>query len=157
MTVLIRKLSPKDAGAAELIDRLDRYLQALYPAESNHLDSVEELSKPHVHFLGAFDEQQPLGCGAVKLMEQGGYGEVKRIYVDVEARGRGVGRRLLDSLEAIALQAGYTVLKLETGIHQTEALKLFERQGFVPTGRFGAYPEDPLSVFLEKRIGVQNP
>lgn len=134
-----------------MIQDLDDYLLDLYPAESNHLDSIEELSRPHVHFVGAFEDGQPLGCGAVKLLPDG-YGEIKRVYVNTGARGKGIGRRILGLLESITLEAGFTLLRLETGVRQPEALRLFEISGFTRIKRFGGYPDDPLSVFMEKRL-----
>ena len=68
------------------------------------------------------------------------------------ARGQGFARKLLTALERHAGDAGYSLVKLETGIHQTEALRLFESNGYVRTTRYGQYPEDPLSVFMEKRL-----
>ena len=49
---------------------------------------------------------------------------------------------------------GVTLARLETGIRQPEALGLYRRLGYLERGRFGAYLEDPLSVFMEKRLGV---
>ena len=147
----IRALDPDTKIAEDLIRDLDRYLLDLYPVESNHLDSIEELSQPYVHLLGAFENDRALGCGAVKLLPDG-YAEIKRIFVSTEARGKGVGRALLCALEKIAVDSGYSLLRLETGVHQPEALRLFETNGFVRTNRFGKYPDDPLSVFMEKRL-----
>ena len=152
MFIEIRELDPSSTEAAALVNDLDEYLLDLYPAESNHLDSVEELSKPHVHFLGAFENELPLGCGAVKLLDAG-YGEIKRVYVKSSARGKGVGRKILLALEKIAAGAGYSVLRLETGIYQPEAAKLFEDNGYTKIDHFGDYPnDDPMSIFMEKKI-----
>ena len=149
--ITIRELDPTSAVAAQLIRRLDDYLLHLYPAESNHLDSAQELSKSHVHLLAAFENERPLGCGAVKLLPHG-YGEIKRMYVSDGVRGKGIGQQLLIALERIAVAAGYTLLRLETGVHQPEALRFFKRNGFRQVARFGNYPNDPLSVFMEKRL-----
>lgn len=154
MTIEIQILDPNSPAATGLIRDLDNYLLDLYPIESNHLDSMEELSKPHVHLLGVFENGQPLGCGAIKLLPEG-YGEIKRVYVNADARGKGIGRRILAALEQIAVKAGYTLLRLETGVHQPEALQLFKANGFIRTDRFGGYPNDPFSVFMEKRLSKQ--
>lgn len=151
MAIEIQILNPNSSAVTGLIRDLDNYLLHLYPLASNHLDSMAELSKLHVHFLGAFENDQPLGCGAVKLLPSG-YGEIKRVYVSAGARGRGLGRKILTALEGIARNAGYTLLRLETGVYQPEALQLFEASGFIRIDRFGGYPNDPLSVFMEKRL-----
>ncbi len=67
-------------------------------------------------------------------------------------RGLGIARRLLEALEARAKAAGIGVLRLETGIYQPEAIGLYERAGYVRRGPFSDYPDDPLSIFMEKRL-----
>ena len=46
------------------------------------------------------------------------------------------------------------MLRLETGIHNTEALALYRRAGFAECAAFGDYAPDPLSVFMEKRVNT---
>lgn len=144
----VTPLDPRSSPARALIDELDAYQSSLYPPESNHFDSIEELAKPHVHFLGAFEGDALLGCGAVKLL--GGYGELKRMYVRPEFRGKGIGRQILAALEAIAAEAGFTLIRLETGVHQPEAIRLYSRSGYREIRPFGDYHDDPLSLFMEK-------
>ena len=81
------------------------------------------------------------------------YAEVKRVYVDPGARGLGLARAIMARLEAEALASGRNVARLETGIHQPEALGLYEALGYSRRHSFGDYPlDDPNSVFLEKRL-----
>ena len=133
------------------IAALDRYHASLYPPESNHHDPVEVLLRDNVTFLAAFAAGSAVGCGAVKRMP-GPYGEIKRMYVEPAARGRGAGCALLVALESDLLAYGVTVARLETGTRQPEALALYKRCGYVRIAPFGDYREDPLSVFLEKRL-----
>ena len=150
MSIRVQRLDPASRQASQLVGKLDAYLLDLYPVESNHLDSIDELSKAHVHFLGAFENGQPAGCGAIKLLED--YAEIKRIYVVPTHRGKGVARRILLELESIAYDAAIRRLLLETGVRQPEALLLFEKHGYCRTERYGDYPDDPLSVFMEKTL-----
>lgn len=90
------------------------------------------------------------GCGGVQIYD--GYGELKRMYVRPAFRGMGLAKQLIDVLAAQAKQEGVDLLRLETGIHQTEAIGLYERAGFVVTEPFGAYQENGTSVFYEKPI-----
>src|SRR5262249_27669377 len=94
------------------------------------------------------------GCGAfVHQSGQGGeYAEIKRMFVRPEFRGMKLGRRILEELENLARDSGLELVRLETGIHQAEALRLYERAGYQRRGPFGDYPEDPLSVFMEKKL-----
>ena len=154
--VEIRPLAPSDPRARRLIGMLDRLQLSLYPAESNHLDSVETLEREDVTFLVAFVDGEAVGCGAVKRVSPGctspRYGEIKRIYVDPDARGRGVGGALMDALESNLLALGIGIARLETGVRQPAALALYERRGYVRILPFGEYGDDPLSVFYEKRL-----
>ena len=152
--IVTKPLDPTSDDANRLIGQLDDYLKRLYPPESNHLDSVEELVKPHVHFVGALDDGEWRACGAVKLMEDG-YGEIKRIYVDPIARGKGLARCILETLEQIVCNAGIELVRLETGVHQHEALALFLESGYRRTGPYGTYSDDPLSVFMEKNLTLK--
>jgi putative acetyltransferase len=74
------------------------------------------------------------------------------MYVRPAFRGRGVGRLMLDHLVAHARQRGLTVIRLETGIHQREAIALYERSGFGRIPPFGPYRADPVSLCYEKRV-----
>jgi putative acetyltransferase len=126
---------------------------ALYPPESNHLLDVAALLGPAVSFLVVRDEREVVGCGAL-LRDPRGWGEVKRMFVRPDRRGRGIGKRVLAELEAIARSARLPLLRLETGIHNPDALALYRGAGFVDCAPFGDYRPDPLSVFMEKRVNM---
>ena len=74
------------------------------------------------------------------------------MYVHPRGRGQGAARALLVLLEGEARRAGCTLLKLETGPYQPEALGLYASCGFERRGPFGPYTNDPLSVFMQKRL-----
>ncbi len=149
--VIIQASNPASPDARKLVEKLDDYLTALYPAESNHLLSIDALREPNVTFLTATVDGQVGGCGAF-VNQDSEYAEVKRIFVLPQLRGLKLGRRILDELESLARAAGLTLARLETGVWQPEALLLFERAGYQRRGPFGEYPDDPLSVFMEKRL-----
>ncbi len=142
---------PDSADAVALITELEAHLAPQYPRESRHGLSVEQLIEQQVAFFLLRAEGDPAACGGIKLFGDE-YGEVKRMYVRQEYRGRGLAKALLDQLAEHAQSQGVTVLRLETGIHQTEAIGLYERWGFSRIAPFGEYKPDPLSVFFEKRI-----
>jgi putative acetyltransferase len=109
------------------------------------------LTSPGVVFAVARDASgRVCGCGAVVLMN--GYAELKRMYVPPEFRGRGLGAALLEFLEAQALAHERPLLRLETGIRQPEALRLYARAGYAERAPFGDYLPDPNSVFMEKTL-----
>ena len=143
--------SPRQDDVVQMIRELDAYIGALYPAESNHLLDVESLTGLTVRFFVARRDGDAIGCGALRV-DGAGYGEVKRMFVRTSARGLGTGRRILGCIEDEARREGLRVLRLETGVHQPEALGLYRRAGFVERDPFGDYGPDPLSVFMEKRL-----
>ena len=134
-----------------LIDALDAYQMPLYPAESHHGIDIVALSKPDVLFAVARTaSQQAVGCGAVVLGPA--YGELKRMWVNPDYRGQGIGRAVLDYLESKAQLRGCRRFTLETGVLQPEALTLYQRAGYVRCDPFGDYTEDPNSVFMHKVV-----
>jgi putative acetyltransferase len=144
--------TPDQSEVIDLLTASDDYAAALYPAESNHMLDVSALMGPDVTFVVARIDGKALGCAA--LVDSGGaWAEIKRMFVSPAGRGRKIGRRLLERLESIAMSRGFSLLRLETGIKQFEALALYRSSGFFEVGPFGSYRSDPLSVFMEKRIG----
>ena len=142
---------PDCADAVELIGELEAYLTPLYPAESRHGYSVEKLLREGVAFFVARIEGQAAGCGGVQIYGTE-YAELKRMYVRPRWRHLGLGRQMLDRLAAHAREQGVALLRLETGIHQPEAIGLYEASGFRRRPPFGPYREDPLSLYYERCI-----
>jgi len=154
VTISIGPGDPTDLRVTRMIAESDRYYAALYPAESNHLLDVSSLQAPNVSFLVAREGDAVLGYGA--LVASPPFGEVKRMYVDTSARRRGIGQAILDAIEQRARAMNLTHLRLETGIHQPEAIALYAARGFVDIRAFGDYKPDPLSRFMEKRIATRS-
>jgi putative acetyltransferase len=151
----IEPTDPESDGARALLALSDAYMTTLYPAESNHLESASALKAPNVLFLGCFLQDQLVGCGAVKILsDDGRYGELKRVFVLESHRGKGYSKAIMEKLEGHLKNSGIALARLETGISQPEALGLYKRLGYVERAPFGAYSEDPLSLFMEKRLDV---
>jgi putative acetyltransferase len=147
-------ITADDAG--DLFASSDAYVAALYPAESNHLVSAQELSTAPNLLLGAFTQEspsRPIGCvGLLVAGQEPGTAEIKRLFVESASRGVGVAQALMDHLEAEAAERGLLELRLETGIYQEESLGLYRGRGYVTIPPFGHYTEDPMSVFMAKRL-----
>ena len=142
---------PDSPIARELIDELDAILAPNYPPESRHGYSVEKLLREDVAFFVVSVDDAPAGCGGVELFAEG-YAELKRMYVRPAFRGRGLGRHLVEHLSGYAADHGVTVIRLETGVLQVEAIGLYRSMGFRKIPPFGPYREDPVSVCLESRV-----
>ena len=152
MATVITTEPPDTPDASSLVDELEAYLASLYPAESRHGLSVERLVREEVAFFVTRHDGQPAGCGGVQLFGSE-YAEVKRMYVRPAFRGLGLGRLMLDRLTAYAREHAMPLLRLETGIHQHEAIALYEQSGFARIPPFGPYTDDPLSRCYEKALG----
>ena len=145
---LIKRIDPMQA--MNLIAELDAYQEELYPSESNHLESVAQLRKPNVKMFAGFIDEEPAAIGAVKIMTT--YGEIKRLFVPPRHRGHGLAKAIMNRLESEIQSHGLKFARLETGIHQPEAIGLYAKLGYLKCSPFGDYKEDPLSVFMEKRL-----
>ncbi len=152
MPTTITAERPDTPDALALITELEATLSALYPAASRHGYSVEKLIREGVAFFVLRHDAAPAGCGGVQFYAvdtDQPYGELKRMFIRPAFRGQGLSKLLLAHLAAYTRQHGITRLRLETGIHQTAAIRLYEGFGFQPIPPFGAYQPDPNSVFFE--------
>ena len=147
----VRIEDPDQPGVCALLQMADKYFDSLYPPEQNHLLDMGALRAADVTFLVARLDDRIVGCAAIRYHGQD-YAEIKRMFVVPKARGRGIGWHLIEQLERMAAESGYSLLRLETGRKQAEAISLYRAAGFVERGPFGAYPEAPMSLFLEKRL-----
>jgi putative acetyltransferase len=141
------------SDARRLIGALDAGLAELYPPEQRFGPNLkaEHLEGGHGTFLVARDGGRAVGCGAIRLLDPM-TAEAKRMYVEPDQRGKGVGRAVLAGLEAAAKQLGVRRLVLETGIYQDAALSLYRRAGFTQIDCWGEYASSPTSICFEKRL-----
>ena len=156
MPAFITAERPDTPDALLLINELQTHLESFYPPESRHGFSVERLIADAVAFFVLRADGRPAGCGGIKLVGRE-YGELKRMFVRPEFRGAGFGEMLVEHLAAHALAHGVTLLRLETGIHQQAAIRLYERLGFRRIPPFGPYTNDPVSLCYEKRLSSVSP
>lgn len=153
MSVVIQREALTSPVASRLIHALNAELSGLYPepgATHFRLDP-EEVADDRGAFLVAYLAGEPLGCGAVRRLEETS-AELKRMYVAPSARGHGIGRALLNQLEHEARRLGARRLLLETGIRQQAALALYRNEGYAVIPAFGEYVDSPTSVCMAKDL-----
>ncbi len=103
--------------------------------------------------LAISDGGTPTGHAALRPHGEDGW-EVKRVIVLTEARGEGVGNGIMLKLEEIARESGVTRLILQTGDRQPEAVRLYERLGYLPIPVYPPYDEVlPQSLCFAKSLG----
>lgn len=147
--------------AQRLIASLNAELSAAYTepgATHFQLDPAQVAPGAGTFVIARYDDA-PVGCGALRWIREpdavrdlgASAGELKRMYVARDLRGRGIGRAILDHLEAVARSLGMDRVVLETGTRQVEALALYRTAGYVARGPYGEYKASPAtSVCLEK-------
>lgn len=151
MSVVITRERPDTFDARSLIAELEAVLEPFYPAGSRHGFSVDKLIAENVAFFVLRSNEVAACCGGVKLVGSE-YGEVKRMYVRPQFLGQGFAKAMLNHLADYVRSHNIELLRLETGIHQREAIGLYERMGFYRIPPFGPYTNDPLSLCYEKQL-----
>jgi putative acetyltransferase len=141
---------PIRPDVAALLRESRAMMATLYPPESCHGLDLGAYERPEITLFVARSDGVAVACGAWQLHGDGS-AEVKSMFVAPEARGRGIGRRVLETIEA-AVRGRVATLRLETGVRQVAAIRLYEAAGFRRRGPFGGYTDDPLSVFMEKPL-----
>ncbi|HLY15355.1 MAG TPA: GNAT family N-acetyltransferase [Candidatus Limnocylindrales bacterium] len=150
------EIAAEDAGSDDAQWCVGQYfaeLNARFPKGFNPSLSISadrnELSPPAGLFLIARLDGRPVGCGALKF-HPGAPAELKRMWVAPDARGLGLGRRILSELEGQARAVGVEVLHLETNKTLVEAIALYRRSGFVEVPAFNDEPY--AQHWFEKRL-----
>ena len=139
--VSVRAESPRSSAALAMIDALCAEIGLRYHRPPSPF-LPEEAAGPRTALVIAWLDSQPVGCGALRQIDQGTV-EVKRIYVAPEARRRGIARQILAELERLAAGFGYRKVILETGTFQPEAIALYLAAGYLPTAPYGRYVGNP--------------
>lgn len=107
------------------------------------------MAPPHGAFVVAHAEGEPVACGGVQTISDG-IGEIKRMWVADTARGRGLGRRMLETLEDQCRRLGHHTVRLDTNSQLPEAVALYQQSGYHPIERYNdnPYPDH----FFEKSL-----
>jgi DNA-binding MarR family transcriptional regulator/GNAT superfamily N-acetyltransferase len=139
----VRVEAPDSADARWCLDEYFRELAQRFetgfdPAKSNPAHD-EEMLPPAGFFVVARLDGRPVGCGALKRKNET-TGEIKRMWTAPSARGQGVARRVLRTLEAKAREFGLKTLRLETNRKLEEAQALYRKEGFREVDPFNEEP-----------------
>lgn len=142
----------RDPGVAGLIDALTVELaDGGYSDEETFGYSLDQLEESGVHLVGASLAGRLVGVGGVEIQERG-FAELKRFYVDPALRGQGVADALIEALVEHARTRGATTVRLETGDKQHAAMRFYARHGFEVVPRFGPYVDSATSVCMQRDV-----
>jgi len=149
MTIL-KRTNSENKNFQNLVLELDKDLAKKngeandFFAQYNKIDKIKNV-------VVAFNNNLPVGCGAMKEYDKSTM-EIKRMYVSIEMRGKGVAVAVLKDLENWARELGYEKCVLETGYKMLEAIGLYKKSGYKIIQNYGLYENVESSICFEKEL-----
>jgi GNAT superfamily N-acetyltransferase len=148
--IIVERTSSQDPELLRLIKLLDEELairdgkdHAFY-AQYNGLETIQ-------HILLLKENNKTLACGALKRIDSD-HAEIKRMFVIPEERNKGMASKVLHALEEWAKDLGFLFCRLETGINQPEAIRLYEKNGYLRIPNYGQYKGVEASFCFQKEL-----
>lgn len=148
--ITIKRTNSDDENFQNLVRELDKELafrdgeEHAYYAQFNKIDMIK-------HVVVAYENEEAIGCGAIKSFDENSM-EVKRMFVPENKRSKGIATLVLKELETWANELGFPKCVLETGYKQPEAIRLYEKNGYVKIPNYGQYIGMDNSVCFEKSL-----
>ena len=154
----IRRVGLAHPDAVRLVAALQEQYTSMYGVpDETHADAAGFEPPRGAFFVGYLDDV-PVASGGWRFRgDLAAFGtspvtEVKRMYVVPQARGQGLGRRMLEHLERTAREAGSPAMVLETGTRQPEAIALYRSRGYTRYRRYGRYRWSPTARYFAKLL-----
>jgi putative acetyltransferase len=146
---VIAKDDPRTPDVRQLLGRHLAFAHGNTPPEHVHALNIDGLLDPSVAFFGYRAGCELLAVGALKQLDQR-HAELKSMHTAQAARGRGIGRAMLEHLIGVARDRGCDRVSLETGTMAAfaPARALYASAGFAPCGPFGSYAASPSNTFM---------
>ncbi len=149
--VKIIEVKPLHADLMALITRLDDEMLEKYPQDGIFGVDFSDPKVSRMLFVVAYLGDAPVGCGGIRPLDDETV-ELKRFFVDKTFRNKGIASKVLTYLETKAREKGCTVIKLETGPEQPEAIGLYKKFGYIEIPAYGEYVGCEYSVCFEKKL-----
>jgi putative acetyltransferase len=145
---------PRTPDVRALLERHLTFALSTTPPEHSFALDVDGLLDPAITFFGFRAAGELLGIGAIKQLDAG-HAEIKSMHTARAARGRGVGRAMLNHLLAVARSRGCARVSLETGTTDefAPARALYSSAGFTSCGPFADYQPSPDNCFMTLALG----
>lgn len=148
--ITLIKTNSDSSDFRSLVVQLDADLQARYGEQQSFFSQFNKLDHIH-HVIVAYENNQPVGCGAFKEYELG-VAEIKRMFVTPALRGKGIAAEILSALELWAKEEGFEICILETGVQQPEAISLYEKCSYNRIPNYGQYIGVEISLCMQKQL-----
>lgn len=149
MTRILRTNS-ENIDFVELVAQLDNLLAEMDGRDHDFYDKFNKIDKIK-HAVVAYSGELPVACGAIKEFDHETM-EVKRMFTVESHRGKGLATMVLAELEKWALELGYSKCILETGKRLPDAVRLYQKRGYLPIPNYGQYVEIENSICFEKKL-----
>lgn len=146
----VKRCSNTEPELLDLIKKLDAELTIRDGKDHAFYDQFNGLEEIKHLLLIRYDEQA-IACGALKELDAS-HIEVKRMFVVAEKRNQGIASKVLYELEKWAVELGYQYSMLETGINQPEAIRLYEKNGYLRIPNYGQYKNVDASFCFQKKL-----
>ena len=145
-----------DLSGPEVKKILTEHLEDMFatsPPECVFALDLDGLKKPNITFWTVWENNQLLGCGALKILDET-HAEIKSMRTTSAARNKGIASTLLRHIIDVAKQKGLNKISLETGSQDffAPARKLYAKHDFIECGPFADYKLDPYSVFMTRNL-----
>lgn len=150
---MIEARSYDDPDVRRMVEDVQAEYVTRYGGRDEAAVDAAEFQPPDGLFLVGLLDGRPVATGGWRRREES-TAEIKRMYVVVGARRRGLARRMLEALERTIAEAGITHVVLNTGPSQPEAVTLYKQSGYLPAAPFGHYACHPKALFFEKTLPV---
>ena len=137
----------------ELLNKHFIELRSVSPEGSTHVLDIDGLKDKSIKFWSLWDNNQLIGCGALKFLEKN-HGEFKSIRVADKFRRSGIGEKIIKHLIEEAKKLEISKLSIETGAGDffIPARKLLDNSGFKPCPPFAHYKKDANSLYFTKHL-----
>ena len=145
----IKKTLTDDPDFRKLEKMLDSTLRNTYDDQMDFYEQYNRFPMP-INCVVIFVEEKPIACGAFKELNQNNSVEIKRMFVHPEYRRKGYSKIILNELENWARQLGKKKALLETGLKQTAAISLYQKNNYQVTENFEPYVGVETSICMEK-------
>ena len=146
----IKRTDSTDLEFQQLVVELDKDLAIRDGDEHWFFDQFNKISMLKYVVL-IYQNNIAIGCGAIKEYNENTM-EVKRMFVPLEMRGKGIASIVLKELESWAIELGYKKCILETGVKQPEAISLYKKNNYLVIPNYGQYSGVTSSVCFEKQL-----
>ncbi|GGH13054.1 GNAT family N-acetyltransferase [Paenibacillus segetis] len=151
MDISLKEVDFRNPDLLHLITKLDQYLYEIYPADEVFGVDFSDPRIAEIIFVIAYDSDVPVGCGAIRRVDHDVV-ELKRFFVEVDYRKRGIAGKILRYLEERAINLNYGVIRLETGAPQSESIYFYKKHGYTEIERYGEYVACESSLCYEKQL-----